>query len=123
MARTISERASTTAADKSDQPQPEKETKTQQSEIKPADASLTAAPTQTTPIPPAAPIAPTYPDTYIDDYESSARLITPIEPEPKPASDAPITTPSYSSRSWRADAWKREREREQREATYRRSIA
>jgi hypothetical protein len=127
MARTISERTSTATADKADQPQPEKaqpekEKQTQQSGIKPADASLAAAPPQTTPIRPAVPIPHTYPDTYIDDYESSARLITPIEPERKP-NDAPLTSPSYSSRSWRADAWKREREREQREATHRRSIA
>jgi hypothetical protein len=54
MARTISERTSTATADKADQPQPEKaqpekEKQTQQSGIKPADASLAAAPPQTTP--------------------------------------------------------------------------
>jgi hypothetical protein len=128
MARTISDRASA-IPDKSDQPQLEKQNKTQQSGIKPASATLTAAPPPATSIRPAAPIPQTYPqtypDTYIDDYESSARLITPIEPEsePKPNSDAPAAAPSYSSRSWRADAWKRERERGQREATHRRSIA
>jgi hypothetical protein len=122
MARTISERVST-SAEKADQPQPENEKKTQQSGIKPAGASLTSAPPPTTPIRPPMPIPQTYPDTYIDDYESSARLITPIEPERRPTSETPAATPSYSSRSWRAEAWKREREREQREATHRRSIA
>ena len=71
---------------------------------------------------------------HTDTFESSARLITPFEPprpvpalplstrlaaasqELRPAADqAPIQdTPGYSSRNWRADAWKREREREER---------
>jgi hypothetical protein len=132
MARTTFDRATTTA-DKAGQPQSEKvqpeqsqrekEKKTPPPAIKPVEASLTAGTPQTTPIRPAVPIPNTYPDTYIDDYESSARLITPIEPDRNSNTDAPLTAPSYSSRSWRADAWKREREREQREATHRRSIA
>ena len=127
MVRTISDRVTTTA-DKAGQPQPEKarpeqaqrekEKKAPPPAIKPVEASLAAESPQTTPIQrPAVHI----PDTYIDDYESSARLITPIEPDRNSNTDAPVTAPSYSSRSWRADAWKRERER--REATHRRSIA
>jgi hypothetical protein len=132
MARTISDRAAT-MADKAGHPQPEKaqpepsqrekEKKAPPPAIKAVEASLTAGPPQTAPIRAAVPIPHTYPDTYIDDYESSARLITPVEPERKPDTDAPVTAPNHSSRSWRADAWKREREREQREATHRRSIA
>jgi hypothetical protein len=126
MARTVSDRASA-APDKSGQPELAKEKKTQQSGIKPAGATLTATTPPATSIRPAAPIPHAYPqtcpDTYIDDCESSARLITPIEPARKADSDAPAPAPSYSSRGWRADAWKRERERERREATHRRSIA
>jgi hypothetical protein len=68
-----------------------------------------------------------------DDFESSARLITPIasaiqQPTAKPAaelvamsgklrSDVVIPLPEeprFSSRNWRAEAWEREREREMR---------
>ena len=116
MARTISERASTTTtADKAEKPLPEKEKKTPRPEIKPAATSLAAPPSHTTPFRPVSPI----PDTYTDAYESSARLITPIEPDRRPDSAGP----SYNSHSWRTGAWKREREREQREAAHRRSIA
>ena len=75
----------------------------------------------------------------VDEFESSARLIAPPNfvpsaivatqssrlfkvAAPQPATsdgDAPIAdTPSYSSRTWRAEAWKREREREERAAHY-----
>jgi hypothetical protein len=73
-----------------------------------------------------------------DDFESSARLVTPVAPippqraipppaalvampsrlpgqEPRPLTPPPIeTAPNYSSRHWRAEAWEREREREMR---------
>lgn len=70
----------------------------------------------------------------VDEFESSARLIAPAElvssavaitqpvrlfevaaPQSfTPVATATITdTPSYSSRTWRAEAWKREREREE----------
>jgi hypothetical protein len=119
MARTIAERASTTGPANSDQPEKEKKTPG----VKPVDTALTVAPAPTMQSRPTAPVPDTYRDTSIDDYESSARLITPIGSDRKPTIDAAATTPSYNSRSWRADAWKREREREQREATHRRSIA
>jgi hypothetical protein len=66
-----------------------------------------------------------------DDFESSARLITPIvsamqQPTAKPAAEVVEMTgklrsdvviplpeePRFSSRNWRAEAWERERERE-----------
>jgi len=51
-------------------------------------------------------------DAYIDEYESSAHLIPP--PEPIAGRDGPSEKmPSFSSRTWRAEAWKREREREE----------
>jgi hypothetical protein len=51
------------------------------------------------------------PDVYIDEFESSARLIA--QPEsPTPANDAATHEPPiYATRNWRAEAWKRERER------------
>jgi hypothetical protein len=69
----------------------------------------------------------------VDEFESSARLTASAElgssvattqpvrlfevaaaQLPTPEAAAPITaTPGYSSRTWRAEAWKREREREE----------
>ena len=82
---------------------------------------------------PTASVAPT-----LDEFESSARLVAPPElgpsrrrrnavsrvfsrslhlNPPHVLAMAPIAdTPSYSSRTWRAEAWKREREREERAA-------
>ncbi len=60
-----------------------------------------------------------YADSYVDEFESSARL---IQPEPALDADSVPATPAFNSRTWRAEAWKREREREQRIAR-RRSIA
>lgn len=47
-------------------------------------------------------------EPYVDEYESSARLILPVTGL-EPA--APST--AASARAWRSEAWKREREREQ----------
>jgi hypothetical protein len=89
-------------------------------------ASLTS--TLTHPAPAAS--RPFVSDTYIDGFESSARLITtadlarPALPS-RPAATATILeeipvaeTPGHSPRSDRAEAWKREREREQRAAIH-----
>jgi hypothetical protein len=77
-----------------------------------------------------------------DDFESSARLITPIaqttpQPATKPAAELiamsgklrndtviPLPEePRFSSRNWRAEAWERERERETRGQDCRTDIA
>lgn len=58
-------------------------------------------------------------DGFEDEYESSARLITPAAAA---IAEAVPVAPAYNSTTWRAEAWKREREREQRTAR-RRSIA
>lgn len=48
---------------------------------------------------------------YIDEFESSARLIPTPEPLAQ-SNDAAVPEPSaYTTRNWRAEAWKRERER------------
>ncbi|HVZ82754.1 MAG TPA: hypothetical protein VG893_03700 [Terracidiphilus sp.] len=52
-------------------------------------------------------------EAYVDEFESSARLIQ---------ADLVDAPPAFNSRAWRSEAWKREREREQRVAR-RRSIA
>jgi hypothetical protein len=70
----------------------------------------------------------------LDEFESSARLITPLQvaAPARPSRPLPLrlavaaprsaddefeavgeATPSYSPRTWRSEAWKREREREQ----------
>lgn len=83
---------------------------------------------------------------YLDEFESSARLITPqapasiavaaaSKPVRAPAElvrmperiaseerlETPTETPRYSSRNWRSEAWERERERELRAAARLRS--
>lgn len=59
-----------------------------------------------------------------DDFESSARLITPIESAPAPHPDPAATPPlTLVTRHSPAEAWQREREREQRAGAGRRSIA
>jgi hypothetical protein len=76
-------------------------------------------PTHTEATLPAIPVA----TTDIDEFESSARLITAIEhaPAPHPEPAAPPLT--FVPRASHAEAWKREREREQRATASRRSIA
>lgn len=59
------------------------------------------------------PIASPAPETDVDDYESSARLIQPPELIADPEVEPIPITPSFNSRAWRTEAWKREREREQ----------
>jgi hypothetical protein len=68
------------------------------------DTSLTSAAVHASSARPTPPVL----DMHIDEYESSARLISPLGPEPV------VETPIYDARTWRAEAWKREREREQR---------
>lgn len=80
------------------------------------DSSLTSVVAHPVPPRPVPVPAEAYTDSYIDEFESSARLI-----KPEPATDAEAV-PAFSARTWRAEAWKREREREQRIAR-RRSIA
>jgi hypothetical protein len=72
-------------------------------------------------------------DSAYDEFESSARLLTPPEPVKRPVlrptvelvavagrlrSEEPVVVmddaPRFASRNWRAEAWEREREREQR---------
>ncbi len=85
------------------------------------DASLTSVASHAVPVRPAQQGL----DRYIDEYESSARLV----PLPDSAANAsgipanlPAATRAYNTPGWRAEAWKREREREERN-TRQRSIA
>lgn len=57
-------------------------------------------------------------DNYVDEFESSARI---IQSAPADEGDFVPSTLASNSRAWQAAAWRREREREQRIA--RRSIA
>lgn len=57
---------------------------------------------------------------YIDEYESSARVI----PTPEPLGNSGVPAASqdaagFAARNWRAEAWKREREREQNQNEHR----
>jgi hypothetical protein len=124
MARTLAMRthsaAADLAADLKDEPQ--KQQKTPRRASAHIDTSL-STPLIGDPLPPC-----------VDEFESSARIIAQSEPvppalvttraiarlqvvAPQPTAgvdDALIPdTPSYSSRVWRAEAWKREREREE----------
>ena len=88
------------------------------------DASLTSA----TAYPASARIATPVPATYVDGYDSSARILKPIALTPSKEPENAVTSPSFKSRAWRAEAWKREQEREQRSprkssGSRRRSIA
>lgn len=67
-------------------------------------------------------------DPISGEFKSPARLIVPAETEKLQAEEIAAGVPSYASRAWRSQAWKREQEREQREASstagkLRRSIA
>lgn len=83
------------------------------------DSSLTSVAAHPVPPRPLPVHAEPYADNYVDEFESSARL---IQPEPSVDAESGTATPVFNSRTWRAAAWKREREREQRIAR-RRSIA
>ena len=74
----------------------------------PTDASLTSAAAHPAPTRIVQPI----PATYVDGYDSSARILKPIALTPSKEPDAPISQPSTNTRTWRAEAWKREQERE-----------
>ncbi len=113
MARTLSARTPAAATAK-DMP----EEQAQRTAIAPAahtDASLTSAAAYVLP----ARSTATADEVFPDEFESSARLITPGEPATEESEAIPGETPSYSSRNWRAEAWKRERERESHAATRR----
>lgn len=69
-------------------------------------------------------VATTRPAKCPDDFESSARLITPNEPAaPSHCEPAAVPPLAVVPRTSHAEAWKREREREQRATAGRRSIA
>jgi hypothetical protein len=70
------------------------------------DASLTSRAAH--PLP-AHRLAPA-PDFSADEYQSSARLIAPASPNPIVD---PAPAPAFNSKTWRAEAWKREKERAQ----------
>jgi hypothetical protein len=83
------------------------------------DASLTSVASHSLPPRPVAVPSESFVEDFADEYESSARL---IKPETEGAADSAPTAPAFNSRTWRAEAWKRERERQQR-TSRRRSIA
>ncbi len=124
MARAIAVR--TPAAEKSEPEQ--KFTKKSEPREKPVfrtplaprtDTSLTSVAAHPLPPRPVPVPAETFSSDYMDEFESSARL---IPSEPEPTDNAVPAAPAYNARTWRTEAWKREREREQRTAR-RRSIA
>jgi hypothetical protein len=112
MARTVAMRGASIAAEK-DEDEIEMPMTAAAATIAATDASLTSAAAHTVPVRIAAPVPP----TYVDGYDSSARILKPIvltpskekEPETPPAAPAP---PSFNSHAWRTEAWKREQERE-----------
>lgn len=111
MAKTIAVRASV-SVEKSE-PETRPAIAPTRAAVRPAaqiDSSLTAVAAH--PIPPRP--VPVPAEVHDDEYESSARLVQPDLVDTAP--------PAFNSRTWRAEAWKREREREQRIAR-RRSIA
>jgi hypothetical protein len=123
MARTLAMRGAASVAEKDDE---EMELPLAAQSLTPVltDASLTSATAHPAP----ARIATPVPATYVDGYDSSARVLKPIALTPSKEPEAPITQPSFNTRAWRAEAWKREQEREQRSprksaGSRRRSIA
>jgi hypothetical protein len=79
-------------------------------------------------IPPPAPqpLVAVHVPAYIDEFESSARLITAATEIDSRAAEFSADPANLSPRNWHAEAWKREREREQRASDHharRRSIA
>ncbi len=63
------------------------------------------------------------PNTSIDEFESSARLIPTPGPLTQSNDAAAPEPPAFATRNWRAEAWKRERERVLRGDTRASSIA
>jgi len=74
-------------------------------------------------------------NAVFEEFESSARLVTPPSPQARPgvqsgivaiaasqtperSAPPPVELPRYASRAWRAEAWERERERESRAAAH-----
>jgi hypothetical protein len=49
--------------------------------------------------------------TYVDEFESSARLIAPNDAVADEQQARETEAPAYAARNWHAEAWKRERER------------
>jgi hypothetical protein len=76
------------------------------------DASLTSAIAH----PPPARIAAPVQATCIDGYDSTTHVLKPNALTPNQDSEIPVPHPSFKSRIWRAEAWKREQEREMRGA-------
>ncbi|MGA7108451.1 MAG: hypothetical protein WBV28_21190 [Terracidiphilus sp.] len=76
------------------------------------DASLTSNAAHLSSVPLAAPI----PATYIDRYTSAAPAALPLNLSSRSEEEPIPNPPSFSARTWRAEAWKRERAREQRAA-------
>jgi len=123
MARTLATRGATSVAEKDDE-EMEFPLAAQLLAPVPTDASLTS----TTAHPAPARIATPVPATYVDGYDSSARILKPIALTPSKELENAVTSPNFKSRAWRAEAWKREQEREQRSprkstGSRRRSIA
>jgi hypothetical protein len=107
MARTLAMRGAASAAERDDE-EMELPLATHLLTPAPTDASLTSAAAH----PAATRIAQPIPATYVDGYDSSARVLKPIALTPSKEPDAPITQPGINTRTWRAEAWKREQERE-----------
>ena len=101
MARTLSERSPAAIAEK-----PAVEKKSHPVAAERNDRSLTATAAYAIPARP----APVH-DPCIDAYDSSAGLIAPIESDRARDLDLGAMTPTFNSRAWRAEAWKREQQR------------
>lgn len=87
------------------------------------DASLTSALAHPHPARITAPVQA----TCVDGYDSTTQVLKPIALTPSKESEIPVPHPSFKSRTWHAEAWKREQEREMRGAldssrSHRRSI-
>jgi hypothetical protein len=107
MARTLAMRGTAAVAEKDDG-EMELPTASKFLAPVPTDASLTSPATHPAPNRIVQPI----PATYVDGYDSSARVLKPIALTPSKEPDVPIAQPSIKTRTWRAEAWKREQERE-----------
>jgi hypothetical protein len=109
MARTLAMRGAGAVAEKDDD-EMEMPVAAAAAAFTATDASLTSAAAH--PIP--ARMAPSIPATYVDGYDSSARVLKPIALTPSKEPEAPLVpaSPSFNSHAWRSDAWKREQDRE-----------
>ena len=123
MARTLAMRGAASIAEKDDE---EMELPLAAQSLTPVltDASLTSATAHSAPARVGVPV----PATYVDGYDSSARVLKPIALTPGKEPEPAVSAPSLTSRTWRAEAWKREQEREKRtprnsSGSRRRSIA